>query len=109
MGEEYNRVMQMKLGGSPPYDPPPDGQSELDWLNHHFPDAYWTFFAIVKKKQLTALEKLAETSIIGVEIIKPVGDNLFAVRLPRHLINYVKLGKREEHDGETGFRLTVKR
>lgn len=107
MGHEYNAFMNKKVGGRPPYDPPPDGKTELKYLDEMIPDTYWMCFVFASQKQIDRLRKIVIelNGNMDIEVIKPVGDAWFLVRIPRYLTQQINLKNRIETDGETAWQI----
>ena len=58
MGHEYNHFMNLRIGGTPPYPPPPDDRSELDYLNEFIPDTYWFCYAFITPAEIDAFRNM---------------------------------------------------
>jgi hypothetical protein len=101
MGHEYNHFMNLRVGGTPPYPPPPDDRSELDYLNELITDAYWFCYAFMNQEQINKLNE-HECNMYPEVMIKVERDR-YLVHVPRYLVQFLKRGKRELIKGETGW------
>ena len=101
MGHEYNHFMHLRIGGAPPYPPPPDDRSELDYLNELIIDAYWFCYAFMTQEQI---DKLCEhESTMAPKVMVKAERDLYLVHVPRYLAQFLKRGKRVLIEGETGW------
>lgn len=107
MGKEYDAFQNRKIGGSPPYPAPPDGKTELEYLNEIMKDAYWICFVFANQKQINRLKQVVQelNGNMDLEVIKEVKDDWFLVRVPRYLTQQIKLKPRTEWDGETAWNI----
>ena len=99
MGHEYNHFMRLRIGGTPPYPPPPDDRSELDYLNELITDAYWFCYAFMTQEQIDKLNE--HKSTMAPEVIVKVERDLYFVHVPRYLAQFLKRGKRVLIESET--------
>lgn len=105
MGHEWNAYMHLRVGGRPPFPAPPEGVSELEYLNEMLPDTYWISFVFATQGQINRLKEVIEelNGIMDLKILEQIDDDFFLVRLPRYLSPQIVFGPREEHGIETGF------
>lgn len=101
MGHEYNHFMNLRIGGTPPYPPPPDDRSELDYLNEFITDTYWFCYAFMTHEQIDKLNE--HESTMYPEVVVKVEQDLYLVHVPRYLAQFLNRGKRVLIKGETGW------
>ena len=91
----------LRIGGTPPYPPPPDDRSELDYLNELITDTYWFCYAFMTHEQIDKLNE--HESTMDPEVAVKVARDMYLVHVPRYLAQFLKKGKRVLIEGETGW------
>ena len=104
IGHEYNHFMNLRIGGTPPYPPPPDNRSELDYLNEFIPDTYWFCYAFMTPAEFDAFRNMAiQIHYNMLPHVLETFEDLVLVHVPRGLDKLLDLEQRIEVKGETGW------
>ena len=96
--------MNLRIGGTPPYPPPPDNRSELDYLNEFIPDTYWFCYAFMTPAEFDAFRNMAiQIHYNMLPHVLETFEDLVLVHVPRGLDKLLDLEQRIEVKGETGW------
>ena len=78
----------LRIGGTPPYPPPPDDRSELDYLNELITGTYWFCYAFMTHEQIDKLNE--HESTMDPEVAVKVARDMYLVHVPRYLAQLLK-------------------